>query len=322
MRRLDRCSEEGQELIRSGKHILPQANFDSKVLNDPDVLKLAQMAYKTNDRSILPHLGDALEDAGCSNHWALKHCHQPPASWHWSDCWVLDGLLAIYECLLKDCDRETLIEFSDNSTSAAKAAYYVITTNNCFLWYSWRWDGQNKGTNKWFGPQRYLPCNHHPNCRCSMLVTANRPWYSTGGVDLQLTRPALAQILTQVLAKGTLHCSGLLLGAIQTDASPARKATQYHPFPNSLLESEPNRVDPDLLLDTLQKIQSNDLAVMAFFRFVGEGEAFPLSIDLDWDPLPSRLLAVMSFKDQEPHLRIWTRNNGLFNESSLEITGE
>jgi hypothetical protein len=56
-----------------------------------DVLALAHQAYETRDRSLLPILGDALEEAGCD--WGLMLAHCRDAEPHARGCWVLDTVL-------------------------------------------------------------------------------------------------------------------------------------------------------------------------------------------------------------------------------------
>jgi hypothetical protein len=52
----------------------------------PDVLALAHQAYHERDWSVLPVLGDALEDAGCPWPDVLEHCRAPGR--HYRGCWV------------------------------------------------------------------------------------------------------------------------------------------------------------------------------------------------------------------------------------------
>lgn len=53
--------------------------------------KLAQTAYDERDFDMLPILGDALQDAGCTSVAMLDHCRIPGA--HVRGCWVVDLLL-------------------------------------------------------------------------------------------------------------------------------------------------------------------------------------------------------------------------------------
>jgi hypothetical protein len=56
------------------------------------VQRLAEEVYETRAFDHLPVLGDALEEAGCSDYAILDHCRQPGA--HVRGCWVLDLILA------------------------------------------------------------------------------------------------------------------------------------------------------------------------------------------------------------------------------------
>ena len=67
--------------------------------NGGTVRRLARAAYDerrlpegTLDNARLAVLGDALEDAGCSDQTVLAHLHEPGV--HVRGCWVLDRLLA------------------------------------------------------------------------------------------------------------------------------------------------------------------------------------------------------------------------------------
>jgi hypothetical protein len=67
------------------------------VLLDPawlssTVKQLAQTIYEERAFDRLPVLGDALEDAGCTNQDILTHCRQPGI--HVRGCWALDLVLA------------------------------------------------------------------------------------------------------------------------------------------------------------------------------------------------------------------------------------
>jgi hypothetical protein len=56
-----------------------------------DVLSLAQAIYDERMGHRTPMLGDALEDAGCTNAEIMNHCRQPGV--HVRGCWVVDCLL-------------------------------------------------------------------------------------------------------------------------------------------------------------------------------------------------------------------------------------
>jgi hypothetical protein len=56
------------------------------------VLHLARTLYRDGLFDHLPILGDALEDAGCSDPTVLDHCRSPGP--HTRGCWVLDALVA------------------------------------------------------------------------------------------------------------------------------------------------------------------------------------------------------------------------------------
>ena len=62
-----------------------------KAWNDGTVLKLARAIHDEEAFGRLPILGDALEDAGCTNAEMLKHCRGPGP--HIPGCWVVDLLL-------------------------------------------------------------------------------------------------------------------------------------------------------------------------------------------------------------------------------------
>jgi hypothetical protein len=55
------------------------------------VKRLAEAIYEARDFERLPVLGDALEDAGCTNADVLRHCREPGL--HVRGCWVVDLLL-------------------------------------------------------------------------------------------------------------------------------------------------------------------------------------------------------------------------------------
>ncbi|MBY0459631.1 MAG: hypothetical protein K2V38_20115 [Gemmataceae bacterium] len=55
-----------------------------------DVAHLAAAIYNSRDFSAMPILADALQDAGCDNPHALRHCRAEDAGAHVRGCWVLD----------------------------------------------------------------------------------------------------------------------------------------------------------------------------------------------------------------------------------------
>jgi hypothetical protein len=55
------------------------------------VLGLAQTIYEDRVFERMPILGDALEDAGCTNAEILRHCREPGE--HVRGCWLLDLIL-------------------------------------------------------------------------------------------------------------------------------------------------------------------------------------------------------------------------------------
>jgi hypothetical protein len=67
--------------------------IDQTVLewNDRTVQKLAQVIYDEPAFERLPILGDALEEAGCSNEEILRHCRGPET--HAKGCWCVDLIL-------------------------------------------------------------------------------------------------------------------------------------------------------------------------------------------------------------------------------------
>jgi hypothetical protein len=58
----------------------------------PSVVALAEAIYARGSFEGLPVLGDALEDAGCTDTDVLRHCRHE--SRHFRGCWVLDLILA------------------------------------------------------------------------------------------------------------------------------------------------------------------------------------------------------------------------------------
>ena len=55
------------------------------------ILQLAQSMYADRDFIAMPILGDALEEAGCSNEEILRHCRSNQE--HYRGCWVVDLIL-------------------------------------------------------------------------------------------------------------------------------------------------------------------------------------------------------------------------------------
>jgi hypothetical protein len=56
------------------------------------VVALAQGIYEERAFDRMPILGDALQDAGCTDEDILKHCREPQEA-HIRGCWLLDLLL-------------------------------------------------------------------------------------------------------------------------------------------------------------------------------------------------------------------------------------
>ncbi|GIW82371.1 MAG: hypothetical protein KatS3mg105_4178 [Gemmatales bacterium] len=61
-------------------------------LSDP-VVGIARSIDEDGDFSILPILGDALQDAGCNDEMILRHCRQ--GQHHYRGCWLIDGILGL-----------------------------------------------------------------------------------------------------------------------------------------------------------------------------------------------------------------------------------
>lgn len=59
--------------------------------HDGTVVKLAEAIYHEQAFERLPILGDALEEAGCTNHDMLDHCRG--AGPHLRGCWLVDAIL-------------------------------------------------------------------------------------------------------------------------------------------------------------------------------------------------------------------------------------
>jgi hypothetical protein len=64
---------------------------DWLVWNNGTIPKIAQLIYTERRFQDLPILADALEEAGCDDAEALKHCRQPGE--HVRGCWVVDLIL-------------------------------------------------------------------------------------------------------------------------------------------------------------------------------------------------------------------------------------
>jgi hypothetical protein len=59
--------------------------------NNGTIAKLAQTIYDDRRYDIMPILGDALEEAGCTDGQILDHCRGPGP--HVRGCWVVDLIL-------------------------------------------------------------------------------------------------------------------------------------------------------------------------------------------------------------------------------------
>jgi hypothetical protein len=70
---------------------LPAIDPTWLVWNDSTILKLARTIYEGLAFDRLAVLGDALEEAGCSNEEILGHCRTQGS--HFKGCWLLDLLL-------------------------------------------------------------------------------------------------------------------------------------------------------------------------------------------------------------------------------------
>jgi hypothetical protein len=60
--------------------------------NEGTILRLARHVHDDRRFDEMPVLGDALEEAGCTDEQVLGHCRSAPA--HVPGCWVLELLLA------------------------------------------------------------------------------------------------------------------------------------------------------------------------------------------------------------------------------------
>jgi hypothetical protein len=59
--------------------------------NDGTVVRLARSICEERAFDRLPVLGDALQEAGCTNEEMLSHCRHPGE--HLLGCWLIDSLL-------------------------------------------------------------------------------------------------------------------------------------------------------------------------------------------------------------------------------------
>jgi hypothetical protein len=80
-------------------HLMSVIDSSVRTWNDGDIVNLATSIYGerslpegTLDVQRLAILGDALEEAGCTNVDILSHCRQPGAVHVWG-CWLVDLLL-------------------------------------------------------------------------------------------------------------------------------------------------------------------------------------------------------------------------------------
>jgi len=62
---------------------MPTENQDSRIVS--------QVVYDERAFDLMPVLGDALEDAGCTDRAILDHCRSPGP--HVRGCWVVDLIL-------------------------------------------------------------------------------------------------------------------------------------------------------------------------------------------------------------------------------------
>jgi CheY-like chemotaxis protein len=84
--------------LRAAGYCLPPKGVvtlgrDLLTWNGGTVPKLAWAISEGGAFQDLPVLGDALEEAGCTNADVLNHCRQPGE--HWRGCWVLDRVHAL-----------------------------------------------------------------------------------------------------------------------------------------------------------------------------------------------------------------------------------
>jgi hypothetical protein len=85
----------------------PQLHSDWLAWNRGCVVELARMIHEQRSYGDLPILGDALQDAGCTDPNILNHCQ--PGRGHVHGCWLLDAILfplGVAECGLRIEDRK------------------------------------------------------------------------------------------------------------------------------------------------------------------------------------------------------------------------
>jgi hypothetical protein len=74
-----------------GDPFRPLRSLAEELWLTPDVVRLAREVYNDRDFDRMPLLGDALEQAGCTDAEILSHCRGPgPHAW---GCWVVDSIL-------------------------------------------------------------------------------------------------------------------------------------------------------------------------------------------------------------------------------------
>ncbi len=64
-----------------------------RAYNDGAALQLARWIHEARAFDLLPILGDALEEAGCTSADVLDHCRSTPPEEHVRGCWVVDLVL-------------------------------------------------------------------------------------------------------------------------------------------------------------------------------------------------------------------------------------
>lgn len=65
--------------------------WDGVISANNSIVGLAATIYEDRDYSLMPILGDALEDAGCTDVSVLGHCRSGKR--HFRGCWVVDKIL-------------------------------------------------------------------------------------------------------------------------------------------------------------------------------------------------------------------------------------